>query len=428
MTTLKTLLIAVLCTFAANSQAQKYVGGDISLLPTNEKSNPTWLDKDGKNIADILPFCNTEGMNAMRVRLFVNPADYTGSDKDANACQDLEYVKALGKRIKDAGFKLMLDFHYSDTWADPAKQWTPKAWESLTDEQLYTKIYEYTKDALQQMKAAGAEPDFIQTGNEISYGMLWGAYGTAESQLKKCYINSSASNWMRFTTLLKNAGKACREVCPQAKIIIHTERAADISVLTNFYNKMKSANLDYDIIGLSYYPIWHKNIATLETALNTLESNFSDKDIMIVEVGYAYSWIPDNPDYDYTKTYPATETGQQNFTKDLITMLNKHSKVTGLFWWWMEYNAYPWATTQWNGWWYAPLFNSKTGKAMPAFYEMKNFLGGQNGISAPSVSDDALSSNKNALSNKWFNLNGQRIGKPAKSGVYVNGGKKVLIK
>ena len=109
-------------------------------------------------------------------------------------------------------------------------------------------------------------------------------------------------------------------------------------------------------------------------------------------------------------------------------MLNKHSKVTGLFWWWMEYNAYPWATTHMENWWYAPLFNSNTGKAMPAFYEMKNFLGGQNGISAPSVSDDALSSNKNALSNKWFNLNGQRIGKPAKSGVYVNEGKKVLIK
>ncbi len=425
MNTRKLTFFIMLGMTALCCHAQRFLGGDISLLPTNETANPTWLDKDGKNIADILPFCNTEGMNAMRVRLFVNPSDYTGSDKDANACQDLEYVKALGKRIKDAGFKLMLDFHYSDTWADPAKQWTPKAWEGLNDEQLNTKIYDYTKDALQQMKAAGAEPDFIQTGNEISYGMLWGAYGTAESQLKKCYINSSASNWMRFTTLLKNAGKACREVCPQAKIIIHTERAADISVLTNFYNKMKSANLDYDIIGLSYYPIWHKNIATLETALNTLESNFSDKDIMIVEVGYAYSWIPDNPDYDYTKTYPATETGQQNFTKDLITMLNKHSKVTGLFWWWMEYNAYPWATTQWNGWWYAPLVNSNTGKFMPAFYEMKNFLDGIDGISAPSLSDDA---NKNALSNKWFSLNGQRISKPAKSGVYINDGRKVMMK
>ena len=428
MTTLKTLLIAVLCTFAANSQAQKYVGGDISLLPTNEKSNPTWLDKDGNTITNVLSFFKQEDMNAMRVRLFVNPSDYTGSDKDANACQDLEYVKALGKRIKDAGFKLMLDFHYSDTWADPAKQWTPKAWEGLNDEQLNTKIYDYTKDALQQMKAAGAEPDFIQTGNEISYGMLWGAYGASESALKKCYTSSSNANWTRFTTLLKNAGKACREVCPQAKIILHTERAAQTGVLTNFYNRMKTANVDYDIIGLSYYPIWHRDIATLETALNTLESNYPDKNIMIVEVGYAYSWYPGTYDYDYRSVYGATEEGQQEFTKDLITMLNKHSKVTGLFWWWMEYNAYPWATTHMENWWYAPLFNSNTGKAMPAFYEMKNFLDSQDGISAPSVSNDALSANKNALSNKWFNLNGQRIGKPAKSGVYVNEGKKVLIK
>ena len=427
MNTRKLTFFIMLGMTALCCHAQRFLGGDISLLPTNETANPTWLDKDGKNIADILPFCNTEGMNAMRVRLFVNPSDYTGSDKDANACQDLEYVKALGKRIKDAGFKLMLDFHYSDTWADPAKQWTPKAWEGLNDEQLNTKIYDYTKDALQQMKAAGAEPDFIQTGNEISYGMLWGAYGASESALKKCYTNSSNANWTRFTTLLKNAGKACREVCPQAKIILHTERASDILVLTNFYNRMKTANVDYDIIGLSYYPIWHRDIATLETALNTLESNYPDKDIMIVEVGYAYSW-EESGDYNYFGTYPATEAGQQEFTKDLITMLNKHSKVTGLFWWWMEYNAYPWATTHMEGWWYAPLFNSNTGKAMPAFYEMKNFLGGQNGISAPSVSDDALSSNKNALSNKWFNLNGQRIGKPAKSGVYVNEGKKVLIK
>lgn len=427
MNTRKLTFFIMLGMTALCCHAQRFLGGDISLLPTNETANPTWLDKDGKNIADILPFCNTEGMNAMRVRLFVNPSDYTGSDKDPNTCQDLEYVKALGKRIKDAGFKLMLDFHYSDTWADPAKQWTPKAWEGLNDEQLNTKIYEYTKDALQQMKAAGAEPDFIQTGNEISYGMLWGAYGASESALKKCYTSSNNANWTRFTNLLKNAGKACREVCPQAKIILHTERASDILVLTNFYNRMKTANVDYDIIGLSYYPIWHKDIATLETALNTLESNYPDKDIMIVEVGYAYSW-EESGDYNYFGTYPATEAGQQEFTKDLITMLNKHSKVTGLFWWWMEYNAYPWATTHMEGWWYAPLFNSNTGKAMPAFYEMKSFLGGQNGISAPSVSDDALSSNKNALSNKWFNLNGQRIGKPAKSGVYVNGGKKVLIK
>ena len=164
------------------------------------------------------------------MRLHVNPSDFPNNDP--NCCQDLAYVKALGKRIKDAGFKLMLDFHYSDTWADPAKQWTPKAWENLTDEQLYTKIYEYTKDVLQQMKEAGAAPELIQTGNEISYGMLWGKSTASASSLKKCYSGNNA-NWDRFTNLLKQAGKACREVCPDAKIILHTERAAQTSVLTN---------------------------------------------------------------------------------------------------------------------------------------------------------------------------------------------------
>ena len=139
------------------AHAQKYVGGDISCLPLNESKNAWYLDFNG-NRCPALELFQQQRLNTMRVRLFVNPADYTGSDKDPNACQDIEYVKSLGKRIKDAGFKLMLDFHYSDTWADPEKQWTPKAWENLSDNDLYTKIYDYTKDALAQMKEQGLSP------------------------------------------------------------------------------------------------------------------------------------------------------------------------------------------------------------------------------------------------------------------------------
>lgn len=85
--------------------------------------------------------------------------------------------KSLGKRIKAAGFQFMLDIHYSDTWADPGKQWTPEAWASLDDDALAKKVYDYTVEVLTQLKNAGAEPDFVQTGNEISYGMLWGPQG-----------------------------------------------------------------------------------------------------------------------------------------------------------------------------------------------------------------------------------------------------------
>ena len=413
MKTRKLILVAMLM-MASAVQAQKYVGGDISCLTDNESKKAQYLDYDGK-ACPALDLFKQEKLNAMRVRLFVNPSDYPNNDP--NCCQTLDYVKALGKRIKDAGFKLMLDFHYSDTWADPAKQWIPKAWETLTDAELYTKIYEYTKDVLQQMKDAGATPDFIQTGNEISYGMLWGKEGS--SNLKKCYLGSNA-NWSRFTTLLKNAGKACREICPDAKIILHTERATQTNVLTNFYDKMKTDNVDYDIIGLSYYPIWHNTVATLETAIKTLESKYTDKDIMIVETGAAYSWLPKK--VDYTPVYKATEAGQKKFIDEVIDMLKSHDKVTGLFWWWMDYNAYPWDTTRMDGWWYAPLYDSNTGKPLAAMASLKDFLEGETAIRGIEA-DYFVSSDKDI----WSTLSGVRINKPTAKGIYIHNGKKVVI-
>lgn len=409
------LILAAMLMMASAVQAQKYVGGDISCLTDNESKKAQYLDFDGK-ACPALDLFKQEKLNAMRVRLFVNPSDYPNNDP--NCCQTLDYVKALGKRIKDAGFKLMLDFHYSDTWADPAKQWTPKSWETLTDAELYTKIYEYTKDVLQQMKDAGATPDFIQTGNEISYGMLWGKEGS--SNLKKCYLGSNA-NWSRFTTLLKNAGKACREICPDAKIILHTERATQTNVLTNFYDRMKTDNVDYDIIGLSYYPIWHNTVATLETAIKTLESKYTDKDIMIVETGAAYSWLPKK--VDYTPVYKATEAGQKKFIDEVIDMLKSHDKVTGLFWWWMEYNPYPWADTQMNDWWYAPLYDGNTGKPLAAMSSLKDFLGEESGIHGIEPDESDVSYN-----NVWTTLNGIRTAKPTRPGLYIHNGKKVVVR
>ena len=410
------LILAAMLMMASAVQAQKYVGGDISCLTDNESKKAQYLDFDGK-ACPALDLFKQEKLNAMRVRLFVNPSDYPNNDP--NCCQTLDYVKALGKRIKDAGFKLMLDFHYSDTWADPAKQWTPKSWETLSDEELYTKIYEYTKDVLQQMKDAGATPDFIQTGNEISYGMLWGKEGS--SNLKKCYMGKDA-NWSRFTTLLKNAGKACREICPDAKIILHTERATQTNVLTNFYDRMKTDNVDYDIIGLSYYPVWHNTISTLETAIKSLESRYTDKNIMIVEVGYAYSWEYKG-DYNLYSTYKASEAGQKAFTDDLITMLNKHDSVNGLFWWWMEYNPYPWADTKMDDWWYAPLYDGNTGKPLAAMSSLKDFLGEESGIHGIEADDSDVSYN-----NVWTTLNGIRTAKPTRPGLYIHNGKKVVVR
>ena len=404
----------VLSLSVALAQEPLYVGGDISLLPKYEQAGVVYKDKDGNTVTDVLSFFREQGQNAMRVRLFVNP---DGSDKAV--CQDLDYVKAFGKRIKDAGLKLMLDFHYSDTWADPGKQWTPAAWQSLSDDELQSKIYEYTRDCLQQMKAAGAEPDFIQTGNEISYGMLWGAESKVKNnKTNRCYTDSPTANWTRFINLLKKAGQACREECPQAKIIIHSERTPKPDVLSDFFDRMKSAALDYDIIGLSYYPAYHGSLATLETALNTLEGKQYGKDIMIVETGYSYAWALGSTTYDYTKTYPYTEEGQRQFTADLVAKLKSHSSVKGLFWWWPEDNGNKQVT---SGWWNAALYDHNSGKPYAAFYELAAFAGGSTAISSLSAAATTDSS--------WYTLQGTRLGQhPANEGLYIHNGRKMMVK
>ena len=409
----KLLLLTLFSMLAIMASAQKFVGGDVSMLPKYEQAGVVYKDKSNKTVSDVIAFFKQEGMNAMRVRLFVDPT----KDSDKAVCQDLEYVKTLGKRIKDAGLSFMLDFHYSDTWADPGKQWTPDDWKNLNDADLANKVYEYTKDCLQQLKDAGAEPDMIQTGNEISYGMLWGTQAAVgNNNTNRCFTNSSAANWNRFFNLLKKAGQACREVCPNAKIILHSERTPKPSVLTDYFDRMKNNSIDYDIIGLSYYPDHHGNLATLETALTTLENKAYGKDIMIVETGYSYAWSI-GTEFDYTGTYPYTEEGQRKFTADLIAKLKTHASVKGLFWWWPEDNGNKNVT---SGWWNAALYNHNTGKPYAALYELKNFLDGEAGINA--INRDPLTNNES-----WFTLDGRRLsGKPTAKGIYIHNARKVV--
>ena len=339
------------------------------MLPQYEKYDVAYYDQEGVKIPDVLQYMKSEavGWTAQRVRLFVNPTpslDYN----DPAICQDLDYVISFGKRIKEAGFAFMLDFHYSDVWADPAKQWTPVEWQSLDDEALKTKIYEYTKDCLTKLVEAGAAPDFIQTGNEISYGMLWGKKGT---QANRCYTSSDA-NWPRFIALLQQAVRACREVCPEAKVIIHTERAGHPATTVDIYKRL--AKVDYDIIGLSYYPMWHGTIPNLGATLDSLAVRFPGKPVMIVEAAYYYLHDGVNRgEEDFSQCLPGTIEGQRQFTAQLVKELNRHSNVTGLFWWYPEENLYG-TRFEGSGWGLnRGLFNSANGQALPALYEMSRF-------------------------------------------------------
>lgn len=410
---MKNVLLTLFCGLVLQAFPQKYVGGDISLLPTMETAGAQYKTHDGQPIADPLAFFAQEGMNAMRVRLFVDPSAYTGSDKDANACQDLTYVLPLAQRIKRAGHKLLLDIHYSDTWADPGKQWTPAAWQTLSDAQLEQQVHDYTAQVLRRLQEAGAAPDFVQTGNEISFGMLWGRVGTGEN---RCYIDFPDANWTRFLNLLKRATIACREVLPEARIVLHSERTAGgaANVLRDWLQRLQSHAIDYDIIGMSYYPAYHGAMSNLRAAIGVAED--FEKDIWIVETGYALKWATSGTSFDYTGTYPYTDEGQRRFTADLIAMLNQHDRVKGLFWWWMEYNAFG---TRLSGWYNAPLFDSQTGRATSALGELKHFRDNEaNAILLPlqATSDQS-----------WYCLNGQRVSRPASAGIYIRDGKKVGV-
>ena len=367
----KFLLISFLVISISNllNAATHFVGGDISCFP--EYKEAQYKDQDGNSIS-LLPFLHEKGMNAMRVRLFVDPSGYTvenGEKKpDSNVCQSLHYIIPLCQDIITNGFDLMLDFHYSDTWADPVKQWTPKDWEQLSDSELYTQIYDYTRDVLTTLADHGAAPDFIQTGNEISYGMLWGPYtsNSNSSSLKKIYYNSD-TNWDRFSNLLSNAIRACREVCPKAKIIIHSERTPQPAVLTGYFDRIKSHAIDYDIIGLSYYPYFHGRTSALESALTALDAKNYGKEIWVVETGSTINWTIGDDDKQF---YEPTDAGQNQFAKDLLAVLDNHPSVTGLFWWEMEYNAYG---SSLQGWYNASLFDNLTGKATSAFYTIASW-------------------------------------------------------
>lgn len=343
------------------------VGGDISLLTEYEQRGAKYSTNDGTAISDVLTFFQQEGWNALRLRLFVNPANASEDVRKEGVVQDINYVCELGKRIKEQGFLLMLDFHYSDSWADPGKQTVPADWASLDIEGLTEKMYSYTKDCLTKMKDAGATPDFIQIGNEITYGLLWPTAHTYPGG-----GGQDGGTWTNLKSYLNNAAKACREMCPDAKIILHTE-LSNANNPANFYQQAKQYGIDYDIIGLSYYPAYHGSLSTLDGALSKIESQQPDRPIMIVETGYSNKWAMAGTTFDYTSVYPYSEDGQESFTKDLVTTLKKHKNVKGILWWWAEANEYGinWQNSVTSGWNNASLFNNETGRALKALSQLK---------------------------------------------------------
>jgi arabinogalactan endo-1,4-beta-galactosidase len=300
---------------ASFSPAQEYaIGADVSFLAYAEQQGIVFTE-NGKP-KDVLTILREHNYNWVRLRLFVDPA--ASSDKLPN---DLAYTIALAKRAKAQGFHFLLDLHYSDTWADPGKQYIPAAWSDLNHKQLTAQVFSYTRDTIAAFAQAGVLPDMVQVGNEITHGMLW-----PDGKLP--------DNWQNFADLLKagiSGVKAGSDALRRPRIMIHIERSGDYDAAVWFFDNLIAHHVPFDVMGLSYYPLWHGASNKLRINLHELALRYHHP-IIVVET--AYNWTPG--DFVGKKgEFAESPEGQKAFlaTVDAAVRALPDSLGQGVFWW-----------------------------------------------------------------------------------------------
>jgi len=246
-------------------QAAKMLGADISFLPELEDRGMKFTDNGVQK--DAIQILKDHGFNYVRLRIFNDPAKEKGYSPGKGFC-DLEHTKKMAKRVKEAGMKLLLDFHYSDYWADPGKQYKPEAWSNLSFEDLKKTLNNYTKKVIQELKDQGTLPDMVQVGNEINHGMVW-----PEGNVN--HVDSLAQ--------LFSAGVAgVKAVDPSVIIMLHVALGGQNDETVFFVDQMLKRQVHFDVIGLSYYPKWHGTLDDLRDNMNDLLRRY-DKDLILVE-------------------------------------------------------------------------------------------------------------------------------------------------
>ncbi|MDI5889286.1 glycoside hydrolase family 53 protein [Flavobacterium yafengii] len=250
-------------------------GADVGWLSQMEATGYKFYDTDGSE-KDCLQLLKDRGMNTIRLRVWVNPND----DKSSGHCSKEETV-VMALRAQKMGMRIMIDFHYSDSWADPGKQFKPKAWENHTFSELMTDVYDHTFDVLSALKSAGVTPEWVQVGNEIPGGMMW--------------PEGSTKNWSQLAQLLNKGYEATKAIDAKIKVIVHLDEGNNSEKFRWFFDNATANNVKYDVIGLSYYPFWIKKdytetIADLANNLNDMATRYN-KEVMVVEVGGEYDKV-----------------------------------------------------------------------------------------------------------------------------------------
>ena len=281
------------------------IGGDISALRRLERQGARYTDRGKPD--DAIAIMSRHGCNCFRLRLFVAP------NHQGVVVNDLPYTVELAKRIKDAGARFLLNFHYSDTWADPAHQHKRKAWAGFDLDELAAAVHDHTVEAIAALAEAGAAPDIAQVGNEITPG--------------------------KFARLLRAGLDGVRSAAPEARVALHIDKGANRGATKWFFDNIAEHDVDYDVIALSYYPWWHGSMDDVRENLAATSQDFG-KDILLVETAYPYAptdfrgadgW------QDHMR-WPTTPDGQRDFLAELIATVRAtpDDRGIGVLWWYPE--------------------------------------------------------------------------------------------
>lgn len=334
-------------------------GADISTVKeVEELGGAFYLDGEKKDLFEIL---SVKGINTVRLRLWVDPYD-DNKEPYLGGTNDLQMTIELAKRAKKHGLQFMLDFHYSDFWADPKKQSKPKAWQDLTGKQLEDEVYRYTKATLEAFKDQDIEPEYVQIGNEITNGMLWPdgktpSYLFEERRFQEAAPQEKKDSYARLARLLKAGVRATRETlpAPNGKVILHLDFGGANDLYRGWFDEITAHEVDYDIIGLSYYPFWHGTLEDLRLNMEDISKRYN-KDVLVVETSYGFTGEkPKGSEAIFTEDlariggYPASVEGQAAFLWDLMKTMKGISggRGLGIVYWepaWLQVAGTSWAS------------------------------------------------------------------------------------
>ena len=348
-------------------------GADLSMVPALEANGAQFKDVDGTP-KDVLQIFKDHGVNWVRFRIWNNPKTGPGGGGDTDEAKAL----AMTKRAKALGLKVLIDFHYSDFWADPGKQAKPAAWEGHSKDQLVKDVYDYTAKVLKDFQAQGTQPDMIQVGNEIMNGMMW-----PEGKFP------GNDNGKELARLVQAGLQAIHDNDPKHEIrtMIHLADGGNNWIYQNFFNALINDNKvnDFDVIGLSYYPFWHGTLDDLSNNINDISKRYN-KDVTVVETAFGYT----NENFDkMPNAYGAAEeciggfrSTPQGQASGLRAVMERVAKVPnnrglGMFYWAPDWYAVPnvgWKTGEGNEWDNLAMFdnNGRALESMDVWNDVSN--------------------------------------------------------